>query len=272
MAVEHNPEVAVPANKTGLFDKEVKPEIIPDNMKENTSPPKEDFKDPFSLQQEEISSRSSKPRSLPNPSEIAAQNVNNAMSANAGGLDVDKELEDLDKISEADLEMAEKMIFEGYADFDVEIKNLKNCKVTICSTNAEEISFIDEILFDMVEASEHRDDGTVSLPQNHINSMRNALFLALSYRGMNKKELSPVSAYNLNAIKKAIIKVSELEDIGELEKAIKLKAALKTSLKKRATLIKRLPTTLIDFLSNEKYAFDSKMLKIMSSKGVLPKS
>ena len=271
MTVDNIPETEG-SPKSGIFDKRPSPDVIPNNMKENQAPVKEDFKDPFKLQQEEISARSSKPRSLPDPSELAAQNVNKAMSGNNGGLNIEQELEDMDKISEADLELAQKMVFDGYVDFDVEIKNLKDCKATICSTNAEEMSIIDEVLFDMVEAAEHRDDDTVKLPQNHINSMRNALFLALSYKGMNKKELSPVSSYYLNTIKRAIIKVSELEDSGDLKGSAELKTALKTSLKKRATLIKRLPTSFIDFLSNEKFEFDNKMLKIMSSKGVLPKS
>jgi pyridoxal biosynthesis lyase PdxS len=77
---------------------------------------------------------------------------------------------------------------------------------------------------------------------------------------------------HLNTIKKAIIKVSELENSGEMVKAKELKESLKKALIKRATAIQRLPTPMIDFLSGEKYGFDSKMFSIMSSKKILPKS
>jgi hypothetical protein len=117
-----------------------------------------------------------------------------------------------------------------------------------------------------------KDDGSVDLPQNHVQAMKNALYVSLSYRGMNKKEVMDDSNCHLNTIKEAIIRVSEFQLVGKLEDAEKVKSLLKKNLLKRAAQISRMAHPLIDFLSAEKQAFDMKMLKIMSTKELLPKS
>ena len=130
---------------------------------------------------------------------------------------------------------------------------------------------VDEILFDTLKKSESK-DGTVNLPQNNVQALRNGLFLAISYRGMNEEELIKDSNCHLNVIKKAIILVSDKENTGDLEGAEKLKKSLKIKLMMRASAIKRMATPMIDFISDQKYEFDAKMLGIMRSPGLLPKS
>ena len=169
-----------------------------------------------------------------------------------------------------DLKLAEKLIFDGFAEREVFMTNFPDRKFTICSTSAEELSIMDEVLFDMVK--DHEVSGQIDLPQNHLTSMRSALFLALGYRGASEKELCREPGQHLNTIKKAVIKLTGHDLAGELDEAKKLRASLKHALRARALQIKRLPTSMIDWLSGEKQRFDRKMYKVMSTKDIIPKS
>ena len=76
----------------------------------------------------------------------------------------------------------------------------------------------------------------------------------------------------LNNIKKGIIRTAELYDSGEITQADELKEALKKKLLKRASRLKKVATPVLEFISAEKYQFDERMLRIMQTKDVLPKS
>ncbi len=265
-----NQQQGKPQSK-GIYDKDK--DINPENLAINSSE-KKDFKDPFIQQQSEINERSK--RSVPSIEELAGDStLNNTANAvnNAGpGRNVQADLDEMEKFSKEDIELAEQMIFKGFAEFDTEIDRFKGYKFTIGSTTAEEIAIIDEIVFDFVKRSEGS-DGVVNLPQNNVQSFRNSLFIAISYRGMNQEELAKDnSSCHLNTIKKAVIRVSDLEDGGQLKEAETLKASLKKRLTQRATMVSRLATPIIDFLSEKKYEFDAKMLSIMTTPGILPKS
>jgi hypothetical protein len=230
---------------------------------------KEEFPDPFTIQKNQVVETESKMRNLARKSEMADSEIEKTQQAlnNQGS----STLED-DGITEEDMKLAEQLIFNGYAEKDIEMDSFKGKKFTICSTNAEEMSVIDDIAFDMVKNVKANSDGTVDLPENHLRTMRNALFVALSYRGCNNKEISTDPLSYLNTLKKAIIKTNELYNDGEIIKASELKESVKKALIKRASLIKRLPTPFIDFISGEKFKFDSKMSEIMNMKGIIPKS
>jgi len=235
--------------------------------------PKKDFLDPFQLQQQEIKKRSIKPRVDPLKKSLEEETAEKTNAAiNSPNRNISSELEEMDKITPEDLKLAEQMMFKGYTEFDITIPQLPNIKLTICSTSAEEMNMLEEIVFDMMRKAEDLGDGTINLPNNHVQSMRNALFIALSYRGMNKEELMKDTSYQLNTIKKGIIRITELQDLGEVKKADEFKESLKKKLIKRASTIKRLATPLLEFISSEKYKFDEKMLRIMSTKNILPKS
>lgn len=264
-------------NRKSIFDKEAvavpKTEINDKATKNDIEKPKEDFLDPFQAQQREIQERSKKSRVDPIKKTLEESAVEKtAASLNNKGRDVSSELDEMDKITPEDLKLAEQMMFRGYAEFDVTIPKLKDIKLTICSTNAEEMNMLEEIVFDMMKKAENLGDGTINLPNNHVQSMRNALFIALSYRGMNKEELMRDTAYQLNTIKRGIIRISELQDEGEITKADEFKKSLKHKLIKRASAVKRLATPILEFISTEKYRFDEKMLGIMRTKNLLPKS
>lgn len=130
---------------------------------------------------------------------------------------------------------------------------------------------MDEVLFDYVKIKE-KTDGTIDMPQNHISTMRSALFLALGYRGRDKEELCEEPTERLNTIKKAARRVTDLEIAGKMEEAVSLRKSLKKALFARGLRVKRMSTQMIDFLSDEKYKFDRKMYKIMTMKEVVPKS
>jgi hypothetical protein len=165
-----------------------------------------------------------------------------------------------------------QLIFKGYAETNIEMSNFPGKKFTICSTNAEELSIIDDMAFDLAKSVKTNDDGTIDIPDNHIKTLRNALFVALSYRGCDGHELMTDPICHLNTLKKAILKMNDCFNDGDLENGKQLKESIKSALKKRATAVKRLSTTMIDFLSGEKYKFDNKMYTIMNKKKIIPKS
>ncbi len=255
----------------GVFDKkEEKPAEVAAAI---PSSKKDDYKDPFREQQAQVTERIEEQR--PKVDDIIRDStLENTAAAvnNAGpGKNVQSDLDDMARFSDEDINLAEQMIFRGYAEFDAKMTRFPDRGFTICSTSAEEIAIIDEVVFDYVKGSES-DDGVVNLPQNNVQGLKNALFIAISYRGSDHKELIEDSSCHLNIIKKGIIRISELEGEGKLKEAQELKDSLKKKLLRRATRVRRLATPLIDFLSEKKYEFDSKMLAIMSEPGILPKS
>jgi hypothetical protein len=131
---------------------------------------------------------------------------------------------------------------------------------------------INEVIFDYIRKQEDAKDGSVNLPQSAVETMRNALFLALSYKGMNGTELCEDTNNSLATIKRAIAKSASLQSLGDMDRVPKLKEELKKSLLIRAAAITRLPTAFVDFLGEKKRDFDNKMLNIMNSKNILPKS
>lgn len=251
------PEQDIPVTQNNTTDQK--------NESIDITTPKADFKDPFQIQRESIQKSMNHQRKIkePNYTELMADKVNKAMNPDKGVVEND--------ISPEDLDLAEQMIFRGYAETDVSIPVFKDKKFTICSTSAEELSMLDEVVFNYAKSFE-RNDGTFDIPQNKISSLRNSLFVAISYRGMNGSELCDAGAYHLNTIKRGIIKVEELLLSGDVEKSNNLKKQVEKSLLYRAAQIRKMATPLIDFLSSEKANFDAKMLRIMSDKDLLPKS
>lgn len=243
----------------GVFDKRP---IQDDAQKPSPTAarPKEDFVSPENLKQQEMSHKAIRENEPPK-----------IMGATPGKNDVQSDLDDLEKVSPEDLKLAEELIFKGYAEFDVDIPNLPGNSFTICSTSASEFNLIDEVLFDKVKDNEDK-DGNVDMPQNKLQALRTALTIALSYRGRNKDELCKDSINHLNTIKRAIIKVNEYELSGDLKNMKELKDGLKQALLVRAIEVMKLPTPMIDFLSTEKFDFDTRMHRIMTEKQVLPKS
>jgi len=250
----------------GVFDKKEQP-VEKENEPLTTVGPamnvKENFHEPSIHDIEKKAVVQKPPTEDEQYQEQQADAINKAMSG--------EDLYDDIEIDGDDLKLAEELIFKGYAEREVNMKNFPDRKFTICSTSAEELSIMDEILFDMLKQYE-TSSGQVDMPQNHLNSMRSAIFLALGYRGVDQKELCEAPAQHLNTIKKAVIKLTELELGGDMEGAEKLRSSLKHALKTRALRVKRLPTSLIDWLSNEKAIFDRKMYKVMSTKNIIPKS
>lgn len=237
-------------------------------------PPKEDFQDPFKAQasiveQRRKSADQAAKKAVESQTEEMVQKANNALSGRfAPELE---EYEKLEKISEEDLELAEQIVFKGYAEHDVIMPNLPGHNFTICTTSAEDMSVVDEILYDMVK--DHEDEnGAVDLPAQHVQTMRAALMLALGFKGMDGKDYCDEPINQILTIKRAVIKVKELEYAGEIDQAKKLMDSLKKSLKYRAIRIRRLPTPVVDFVSMKKYQFDSRMYSIMMSEQIIPKS
>jgi len=243
-----------------------KPAVRQEQNNAPSSEPKEDFKDPFEQQGTDIKERARKAKENTDTyADETASKINKSLS------DGDISLEEL-PITEDDIKLAEKLIFDGYAETEVFMDSFPNNKFTICSTNAEEIGMIDEIIYDVMKKHE-TNDGMIDIPQNKVQALRNAIFACLGYRGRDGEDLCGVDrSRNLVVIKKAIVRRGDLEQTGKSEEVETLNKSLKEAIVIRARRIQQLPTPMIDFITAEKYKFDKKMYKIMTMKGVVPKS
>lgn len=236
---------------------------------------KQDFKDPFREQAEQLAGRKNKAddiakKVIDSQANQMVDKANAALSGSTSKFDM-KEFEELEKISDEDLELAEQTIFKGYAESNIIIPNMPKHTFTLCTTSAEDMSVIDEILYDMVKGRENK-EGDVDLPAQHVQTMRAALFLALGFKGPDGKDFCDEPINQLATIKRAIIKVKDLECSGEIDKSAALMKSLKDSVKYRAVRMRRFPTPVIDFLSGKKYEFDNRMYTIMVSPKIIPKS
>lgn len=259
---------AVPAGVTPVpaIQEPAKPSF--QDLPQDQQPVKEDFPDIFK-EQEKMVKNIGKPGLLKKDiDEVEVDKVNKALSGE-GAAAID---EDIIKISAEDMKLAEQLIFNGYAEAQISMKNFPDRKFTICSTNAEEIGLIDEVVFEKIRSVKQNEDGSVEMPENAIRSLRNALFLSVSYRGIDGKDFTNDPLCHMSTIKRAITKMGELYNVGEITKAEELKKNIKTAMNKRAMFVKRLPTPLIDFITNEKYNFDVKMLRVMNEKNIIPLS
>ena len=282
-------EKGTPVNFTsGVFDKPRQPRLEPRKTSSNSQPTqttsqpvsqelrpseavKEQFPDVFQQQREMTRETIQKMKSAARADGVDQEQVNRINEAMSNQNSVSRD-DDSDKITVEDMAMAEQLIFRGYAEMDIEMNAFPGKKITICSTNADEIGLIDDVVFDMIKNAKKNSDGTVDLAEGKVAAMRNAVFVAVCYRGIDGKELSPDPKYYLNTIKKASLKLNELYSEGDLKGAEELKSGLCQSVMKRAMLVKRLPTTMIDFISKQKLNFDSKMSRIMEMKKIVPKS
>jgi hypothetical protein len=184
---------------------------------------------------------------------------------------IDDEINDLDSVTPEDLEIVSQVLFKGYAEKNYEFNNMPNTKATICTTSAEDMSIIDDILFDIVKRYEDK-DGNVDTPQSYISTMRTAVWLALSYKGLNGEDICNSQMQRLDLIKAAIKRLSILRTTGDMAKASELLKDVKKAVLERTVYIRQLPTPVIDFLSGKKINFDTLVLKVMNTKDILSKS
>lgn len=237
----------------------------PEEQAPTPPPSKENMENVFTQQDRDVKARAKKAKEAPETeSDRLAAQVNQSLSG-------DQELSDIE-IKEDDIKLAEKLIFDGYAETEVIMDSFPDHKYTICSTNAEEMGMVDEVIFDLMRKHE-TDDGMVNIPQNKIQTLRNAIFVALGYRGRDGVDLCGEDrSRHLHVIKKGIVRRGDLEIAGEVKDLEKMNVSLKEAILIRARRVQQLPTPIIDFLSAQKWRFDKKMYKIMTMKGVVPKS
>jgi len=225
---------------TGVFDK------------------KQNFKDPFKENAEKV---------LDFQKRDANKMVEEAIQKTLSTPEIVKEKPpDLPSISTEDLELAEKMIFNSYAETDIISPNLNKYTFTISTLNAEEINLIDEMVFEYVKENDDR------ITNQMAESYKSILFVTLSYRGMNKKELCEEDGTaQLNTLKTAVMRCNELLANGDLENAEKLRIELKKKIKYRLMKIRKMSPAVIDFILDEKFKFDTKIHNIINMKGIIPK-
>jgi hypothetical protein len=222
---------------------------------------KSDFKDPF----KENSERAAKAQQK-SADQMVEEAIQKTMSTPQLPASTDKKVDDIPVISEADIALAEAMIFKSYAEIDVTSPNLSKYVFTITTLNAEEINLVDELVYEMAV------EGGDKISNRMVESFRSCCFVALSYRGMNKDELCKEdAAAHLNTLKTAVMRYNEHLAMSKLKEAGELKEEIKKKLKYRVMKVRRLSPPIIDFILNEKAKFDTKMHEILNIKGVVPK-
>jgi hypothetical protein len=266
-------------NSGGIFDRKSIPSMRPENKPQTSVPlPKQDFKSPIQAAAEMTAKARMAAKAALNSKdatdEAKQQEAINAINNAAGDSSVkenEEALEELNKITEEDLKMAEAMIFNGYAEMTVPIPNFNNHKITVCTTSPEDMDIIDEMIFDLIKQNENKADNTVNLSDAIVKSTRNIYNLSLSYKGMDGNDVHTDKTCQLNIIKKGIESLYNYEAAGDLKGMGEMKEAVKSSIRKRSYMIKRMPTPMIDFISQTKYDFDKKMFDIMSMKNLVAK-
>lgn len=262
----------------GVFDKDKEtvksnvPEMHPESGKQATST-KVDFQGPEKMlhkQSSQIAENTQK-----NVKKTAADtkidNLNQSLSGSAEQKQLEEEFDNIEKVSAEDLILAEELLFKGYAEKTFKNPNFENMSYTMCTTNADDVAIVDEMVFELAKKNEDS-EGLIDLPESVIKNTRNIYTLALSYKGDNGADICTDKVSHLSIIKKAISKLSEYEVSGDIKGFKELRDSIKKSILKRSIEIRKRPTPIIDMLSNAKYKFDNTMYRIMDAKGILPKS
>jgi hypothetical protein len=237
--------------------------------------PKEEFKDVFQQHKEEAAKTRAGSNTASKNQQEAEANIDQLNKALSGKTDYDqeRELEELKKITPEDMKLAEEMVFRGYAETSVSMINLPNIKFTITSMSADEVNLVEAITYDYLKTKESKDGSTVDVPQSIVASYKNALSLSLAVKGRDNKDLcEEVPIQRLDVIKRAIRKAKSLEISGDMTQHVQLLDEIKKSIRARAATVLQMATPVIDFLSNEKYQFEVKMFRIMTTKQIIPKS
>jgi hypothetical protein len=199
--------------------------------------------------------------------EIAADKINASLS----GKDTQREYEEFEKISEEDVGLAEEFLFNGYVEKTVSMSNLPKFKHTICTVTAEEMNLIDEIIYEEVRKNQDK-DGKLNISEPQVQSLRNSLYIALSYKGRDGKDFVSEKVFEIDIIKKAFKRLSDMYVDGDLNAAQEFKQSLKNSVIKRAVRVRQFGTPLLDFISQKKYELDTKIFAIMNTDKIIPKS
>lgn len=264
----------------GVFDRDTNKDspserttrMKPEQGKE-TSSTKLDFKSPQE-QAAENAGRIASRRNKPNKEDelqSKIDNLNQMIGDSQEQKKIEEEFQEMESISAEDLKLAEQLLFQGYAEKVYTPPNFDNIQITICSNTPDEINLIEEMLFDMVKASENT-EGDPTISDSEINSRRSLYSLALSLVGINGKDICPNRIGHLAVIKKAILRLPELELEGNIENLKSLRDEIKKSIKMRTLEIRKKPTPVIDMISKYRYEFNTTMFSIMNKKGILPKS
>ena len=234
---------------------------------------KADFSDIFmqdaALKQQHISNIK-KAAEKERPQEDQIKNLNSALAGeNEAAKQVEKELEELAKFSKEDLELAEQLLFDGVAKKLYKLS--EKYSATLFSTNASEISVINELMYEFTKKYESA-DGRLDVSQKTMDHMHQLYLLAISFKGYNDKDISNERIRTLELLKAGFKKLAEFEISGDLDNYKKVCEEIKKIIRARAAEIKKLPAAVIDALSNKRYEFERMMYDIVTRGDVLPKS
>ena len=175
------------------------------------------------------------------------------------------------EITEEEEELAEQMFFQGYAEKEYKIKLLKDKNLTVCTITPHEMTIVNNMIYDTIR--EHTDeDDNLTIPQVEITSLKNNYILALSFIGFNGEDICSKDVTSTSRIiKLAIKKLGELVAYGDIEKVETLRKDIYAKIKIRVNAIKSLPTHVIDYISDTRYEFESRMYEIMEGEAIIPK-
>ena len=206
-------------------------------------------------------------KSQPKEDEVAK--LNNAMSGKGDEAEkVEKEIGELEKFTEEDLELAEQLLFNGYCEKT--FKLTPKSSITVASISAAEIDIINEMMFEFGKNYE-TEDGRLDVSQKTIDFINSLYLLAVAFKGFNGKELSETSTRSLSILKNAFKNLSELEIQGDLKKYKEYREEVKKAIKNRSIEIKRLSTPVVDAISQKRYLFERTLFQIVNKGDVIPK-
>lgn len=200
----------------------------------------------------------------------AAAALNGAASAAATDSDIKK----MEAFSKEDMDLAEQLLFRGYAE-----KNYKvvGTTITVTTMSSAESELINEMVYEYANDVPAPDPKKPLEPvpgksAKVVEGQQTMLTNALTFKGIGDKDISPAAGRSLSFLKAGVKRMSDAEIAGDVKIFNDVRADLKKAIWARASELKRVSTPLIDTISKRRYEFEKLMYDITSRDDLLPKS
>lgn len=242
--------------------------------------PKQNFVGPAEMAEQQRQAMRDSTAAAANRRDPEAEGIDRAAAALGGGSedDVDKvkeELKQLELYSKEDMDLAEQLLFRGYAEKNYKV--LANTTICVTSMSAAEVELVNEMVYEFANAKPEHDPKNPLAEQPGLSAKvvegnQNLLTIALSFKGVNGTDISPNAGRTLSFIKNGIRSMNNAEVDGDMKKFKEMRDELKKVIWARARELKRVPVPVIDVAGKRRYEFEKMMYDITSREDLLPKS
>jgi len=171
--------------------------------------------------------------------------------------------------SDDDVELAEQLMFQGWARKSYPVMSGKHTVEVLTSTPLE-LDLVDGIVQDWLSAFK---EGEPFPASSVIGSRSKLLNISLSFQGVDKTDFCQQPELRLSTIKNGINELNRSIMSGEIVKIKENKRAVTDLISKRASfLAARYSTDMVDLIVGKKIDLENSMRAIMGHDKTIPKS